>query len=80
MFEKLTIIVRAERDDEAGVWVATSEDIDGLAVESETFEALHDKVVAALQDLLELNGPKSGAPEIPVHIMAHQLSRVRVPC
>jgi Domain of unknown function (DUF1902) len=80
MPERAAIFVRAEWDEEAGVWVATSQDIDGLVVESESFEGLRDKVIAALQDLLELNGPKGGAPEIPVHIMAHQLERVRIPC
>jgi len=32
--------VRAEWDDEARVWVATSDDVPGLATESETLENL----------------------------------------
>jgi Domain of unknown function (DUF1902) len=75
-----SIIVRAEWDDEARVWVATSRDIAGLAVESETFEGLRDRVLGAVTDLLELNGPpEGGLPEIPVHIMAEQLGLVTVP-
>lgn len=50
------IVVDAVRDDEAGVWVATSDDIGGLAVEAATFEELAAKVVAAVADLVELNG------------------------
>lgn len=52
-----TIKVVAEWDDEAGVWVATSDDICGLAIEADTVEALKDKLPGALCDLLEMNGP-----------------------
>ncbi|MDF0600089.1 DUF1902 domain-containing protein [Psychromarinibacter sp. C21-152] len=77
----MSIIVRADWDDEAQVWVATSHDVDGLAVESDTLEALKDKVVAAITDLLELNGfaGDGGLPEIPVHIMSEQMARVPNP-
>jgi len=75
----VSIFVRADWDDEAGVWVATSNDIDGLAVEAETLEVLSPKVLAAISDLLELNGISSDLAEIPVHIMAEQLARVPNP-
>lgn len=74
-----SIIVRANCDDEAGVWVASSKDIDGLSVEASTLEALEPKVLAALSDLIELNGIESDLPEIPVHIMAEQLLRIPNP-
>lgn len=74
-----SIIVRATWDDEAEVWVATSKDIEGLAIEAPTIEALEPKVVAALSDLIELNGIDSDLAEIPVHIMAEQLLRVPNP-
>jgi hypothetical protein len=74
-----SIIVRANWDDEAGVWVASSKDIDGLSVEASTLEALEPKVLAALSDLIELNGIESDLPEIPVHIMAEQLLRIPNP-
>ena len=74
-----SIIVRANWDDEAGVWVASSRDIDGLSVEAPTLEALEPKVLAALSDLIELNGIESDLPEIPVHIMAEQLLRIPNP-
>ena len=55
-------IVNAKWDDEAGVWVATSDDVPGLVTESKTFEALLKKLRAMVPELLELNGamPKSG--------------------
>ena len=74
-----SIIVRAMWDDEADVWVATSTDVAGLAVEAPTVEALEPKVVAALSDLIELNGIESDLREIPVHIMTDQLVRVPNP-
>ena len=42
-------------DDEAAVWVATSEDVPGLALESGSFDALVEKVRFAVPELLELN-------------------------
>ncbi|MEZ5813001.1 MAG: DUF1902 domain-containing protein [Rhizobiaceae bacterium] len=75
-----SIVVRAEWDEEAGVWVATSSDIEGLAVEAESMEALQPKVLSAICDLMELNGLDSDLTEIPVHIMAERLSRIPNPC
>lgn len=75
-----SIIVRAEWDDEAKVWVATSADIAGLAVEAATQDELQRKVRAALEDLIELNGFDSDLPEIPVHVMSEQLIRVSNAC
>ncbi|MBY3186399.1 DUF1902 domain-containing protein [Rhizobium sp. 25PS6] len=74
-----SIIVRADWDEEAGVWVASNDDIEGLAVEANTFETLEPKVVAVITDLFELNGFTSSLPEIPVHIMAEQLVRIPNP-
>jgi Domain of unknown function (DUF1902) len=75
----VSIIVKASWDDEAKVWVASSTDIDGLAVEAETLESLQVKVTAALTDLIELSGDRFDLPEIPVHIMSDQLSRIPNP-
>ena len=74
-----TIIVRADWDDEAAVWVATSSDIDGLATEAPTLEELRTKVLIMIEELLELNGGRSDLAEIPVHIMAQQIARVPNP-
>ena len=42
-------------DDEAGVWVATSDDIPGLVLESGSFDALLERVRFAAPELIELN-------------------------
>jgi hypothetical protein len=72
-----SIVVRAAWDAEAEVWVASSSDIDGLSVEATTVEALNRKVLAAIADLIELNGIDSDLDEIPVHLLAEQFSRVQ---
>ena len=59
--------------------MATSEDIDGLSVEGATHEALVDKVMAAVADLVELNGIETDLPEIPVHVMTDEVRRVSNP-
>lgn len=74
-----SIVVRAQWDSEAKVWVASSTDIDGLSVEADTIEALNAKVLGAISDLIELNGIDSDLAEIPVHILSEQLSRVSNP-
>ena len=74
-----TIIVRADWDDEAKVWVASSSDIDGLATEASTLEELRTKVLTMVVELMELNGEQSDLAEIPVHIMAQQIARIPNP-
>jgi hypothetical protein len=55
-------IVNALWDADAGVWVATSDDIAGLVTESKTFEALLKKLRTLVPELMSLNRqmPKSG--------------------
>lgn len=77
--KKASIFVRAFWDGDAKVWVATSDDIDGLSVEGATHEELVDKVVAAVADLVELNGIETDLPEIPVHVMTDEVRRVSNP-
>ena len=59
--------VHAMWDDEARVWVASSDDVPGLATEAETTEALIEKLKALIPELLELNG------QSPVHPIPFEL-------
>lgn len=43
-------------DNEADVWIATSDDIDGLVLESGSIDALIQRVRFAVPELIELNG------------------------
>ena len=42
-------------DNEANVWIATSDDIKGLVLESNSYDALIEKVKVAIYELMELN-------------------------
>ena len=42
-------------DDEAKVWIATSDDIPGLVLESGSFDALIERVQVAAHELIALN-------------------------
>ncbi len=48
-------VVKLIWDPEASVWVATSDDIPGLVLESGSFDALLERVRFAAPELLELN-------------------------
>lgn len=74
-----TIIVRAEWDPDAQVWWASSTDIDGLAVEASTVDQLQTKVLAALSDLIELNGLDYDSADIPIHFLAQTTVRLANP-
>jgi hypothetical protein len=50
------LLVRADWDPEAKVWVADSDDVPGLATEADTVENLMTKLEAMVPDLLDLNG------------------------
>lgn len=49
------ILIDAQWDDEAHVWIATSSDAPGLVVEADSWQAMIDEVRAVLPELLEMN-------------------------
>lgn len=65
--------VRAEWDDEAAVWVATSDDVPGLATEADTLEALSAKLETLVAELLDANGQPDCA-EVPFELLARKFS------
>ena len=42
-------------DDDAAVWIATSDDVPGLVLESGSFDALLERTRVAVPELLELD-------------------------
>lgn len=48
-------VVKFTWDNEAGVWIATSDDIPGLVLESGSFDAPLERTRFAVPELLELN-------------------------
>lgn len=53
---KKEIRVNAFWDDEAKVWVASSDDVPGLITEADAMEKLVDKLTVLIPDLLLANG------------------------
>ena len=74
MAKRRTYHVRGEWDADAGVWIATSDDVPGLSCEAATFEELVDTALAPVPDLLAANGvaaPEELA-EVPVRVAAER--------
>lgn len=68
-------VITTTWDTDAAVWIATSEDVPGLALESGSLDALMERVRNAVPELLALNG--NAQADIPLffkserHELAH---------
>lgn len=72
--------VHADWDPEAEVWVATSDDVPGMATEAPTIEALTEKLRVLIPELLEANQLLSGEqPDaIAFELTSHRQESVRL--
>ena len=70
------LFIRAEWDDEAEVWVATSDDVAGLATEAETVEALMSKLEVMIPELLEANEGFEG-DDVPFELLTRRFQTVK---
>jgi len=66
-----SINVKADWDAEAGVWVATSDDVPGLVTEAATAEELMKKLQIMIPELLRANGliQDYDRIDIPLHLL-----------
>ena len=69
--------VKAEWDGEAEVWVASSEDVPGLATGADTFEELIAKLKVVIPELLEENGLLPGTDEVPFAVFAERVEHAQ---
>lgn len=70
--------IRAEWDGEAEVWVASSDDVPGLATGADTFEELIEKLKVVVPELLEENGVlDTGSDAIPFTVVAERVDYAR---
>ena len=60
----MNYIVNLIWDNEADVWVAQSDDIPGLVLESGSFDALIERVRFAVPELLDLNKDTNLSPTV----------------
>jgi len=61
-------------DEESSVWIAESQDLPGLILESGSFDALVERVKIAIPDLLESDGVKR--TQVKIHFKAERLAVV----
>ena len=75
MFQK-PLLINVEWDEEVNVWVATSDDVPGLATEEETMEDLINKLKVLIPELLVANG-MSGEFDVPFEVLARSFEIAR---
>lgn len=77
--EPKVLHVQADWDPEAEVWVATSDEVSGLATEAETIEKLTEKLRMLIPELLEANQVLSDPhQEIVFELTSHRQESVRL--
>ncbi|MCM1225139.1 MAG: DUF1902 domain-containing protein [Lachnospiraceae bacterium] len=62
-------------DEKSEVWIATSDDIPGLTLESGSFDALIERVHFVVPELLELNGQN---PTFPLPLVFHSECKINL--
>ena len=69
---KRPLVVAAFWDDAAKVWVATSDDVPGLATEAGSVEALIEKLKRMIPELLDANGYADSDDEVPFQLLVNE--------
>lgn len=72
----MELTVRATWDDEARVWVAESDDVPGLVLESGSMDALIERLRYAVPEMLALNGV--GKNTVQMSIISQRLEKVAI--
>lgn len=68
------LLVKLTWDPDACVWIAESDDVPGLVLESGSFDALIERVRFAVPELLALNG--TAAVPIQLHMVSERHERL----
>ena len=72
MMEEL--LIKFTWDPEVAVWIAESDDVPGLVLESGSFDALVERVRIAVPELLELNG--RGSSPLQLRMVSERRERI----
>ena len=73
----MPLLVKFIWDSEAAVWVAESDDVPGLVLESGSYDALVERVKHAIPELLELNA-KCDARNLDIRVVSERFERVAI--
>lgn len=72
----MTLTIKVLWDQDACVWVAESEDVPGLVLESGSFDALIERLRYTVPEMLELNGSEKGPLQLTV--VSERLEQVAI--
>ncbi|MFG6374256.1 MAG: DUF1902 domain-containing protein [Oscillospiraceae bacterium] len=72
----MELTIRAIWDDEARVWVAESDDVPGLVLESGSMDALIERLRYAVPEMLALNGTEKSP--LQMSIVSQRLEKVAI--
>lgn len=72
----MELTIRAVWDDEARVWVAESDDVPGLVLESGSLDALIERLRYAVPEMLALNGVEKNT--VQMSIVSQRLEKVAI--
>lgn len=70
--------IKAMWDSEAGMWVASSDEVSGLCTEAETMELLIEKLKTIVPELLQANGVIFSPHQLAFHIVSERTEMVEV--
>ena len=78
--DKVSCKINAFWDDEAAVWVASSDDVPGLATEADTLEALSIKLRSMVPELLQVNNviPKDKESTVLIELTSQRSELIQV--
>jgi hypothetical protein len=65
--------IKLQWDADVSVWIATSDDVPGLVLESGSFDVLIERVRYAVPELLELSGTMRS--DVPLHFLSERYER-----
>lgn len=68
------LLIKVTWDNDARVWIAESDDVPGLVLESGSFDALIERVRVTVPELLELNG--SAPASIQLRMVSERCERL----
>jgi len=72
------LFVRAEWDEDARVWVATSDDVPGLATEAPSLDGLTAKLRIMIPELLALNHTFRRRREVAFELLSRRFETVQL--
>lgn len=70
------LLIKLTWDSEARVWIAESDDVPGLVLESGSFDALIERVRVTVPELLELNG--TAAAPVQLRMVSERCERLAI--